>query len=126
MVETANESRHLEDQVREVSVTEATQKAWTRLSETSVGHTAVTLLKQPLIRAVLMVMRAGSKIPEHTANGDLTLQVLKGKIRFRVNQKALSLAHGQLLTVGGNLPHDLEADEDAELILTIAMQPSKG
>jgi quercetin dioxygenase-like cupin family protein len=126
MVETAKESRGLEEQVREVNVTEAAQKAWARLGETSVEHTAVTLLKQPLIRAVLMVMRSGSKIPEHTANGDLTLQVLKGKIRFRVDQKEIRMSQGQLLTVGGNLPHDLEADEDAELILTIAMQPSKG
>jgi len=123
MVETATESRHLEDQVREVNLAEATQKAWARLGETSVQHTAVTLLKQPLIRAVLMVMKKDAKVPEHKANGDLTVQILRGRIRFAVGDKDHALAQGQMLTVGGNLPHDLVAEEDAEVLLTIAMQP---
>ena len=123
MVETAHESRQLEEQVREVNLTEALEKAWARLGDASAGHTAVTLLKQPLIRSVVMVMRTGAKVPEHQANGDLTLQVLKGRIRFRVGAREFPLAQGRLLTVGDNLPHDLEADEDAELLLTIAIRP---
>lgn len=124
MVETAQESRNLEDPVREVNLSEATAKAWKRLEDSSTGNTAVTLLKQPLIRAVLMVLKTGAKIPEHKANGDLTVQMLRGKLRFRVNNREFILTQGELLTVGGNLPHDLEAEEDAEVLLTIAMNPS--
>ena len=116
-------SRHLDEPVREVDLTKAAQEAWAALDRTTPGHTARTLIKRPELRVGLMVLRKGAVIPEHTAEGDLTLHVLKGRVGVQVEGEHRRLHAGHILAIEKLRPHAVEAFEDSEVLLNLGWPP---
>ena len=84
------------------------------------GHNARTLIKYDDLRVVLMALKAGSRIPEHKANGRISVQVLSGHIRLNASGRAFDLLPGSLLALDERAPHDLEALDESAVLLTIA------
>ncbi len=124
--ETAGElvgSRHLDDPIRELDLERAREMAWAALDKTEANHTARTLVKQPTLRVVLMVLRRGAEVPEHTAEGDVTLHVLRGRVGVRVDGQHKRLHAGQLLAIERLRPHAVEGLEDSEVLLSLGWPP---
>ncbi len=111
--------RNLEAPTRLLQLPRETAPLHALAREAASGHTARTLVKLRGLRVVLMVMRRGSRIPEHTAEADLSLQCLRGRVALGVQGQRLELGAGELLSLARELPHDVEALEDAELLLTL-------
>lgn len=111
--------RHLEEPTRQLQLQQEIAPLRQLAGQVSAGHTARTLVKLGGLRVVLMVMQRGSRIPEHSAEADLSLQCLRGRVALRVQDRRLELGAGELLTLARELPHDLEALEDTELLLTL-------
>lgn len=86
------------------------------------GHTAVTLVKEPDLRLVLIVMSAGARIHEHKADASVSIQALDGLVRFRVSERTIDLPKGRLITLARSVVHDVEALEVSALLLTLAWQ----
>jgi len=86
----------------------------------STGQNARTLIKYDDFRVVLMALKAGARIPEHKANGRISVQVLAGHIRLNASGRAFDLLPGSLLALDERAPHDLEALDDSAVLLTIA------
>ena len=84
------------------------------------GHTSKTLAKYPDFRLVLMVIKAGTRIPRHTAAGRISVQTIAGHIRMYVGEKLLDLPAGRLLVIDQEISHDVQAVEDSALLLTVA------
>jgi quercetin dioxygenase-like cupin family protein len=84
------------------------------------GHYAKTLFKKEDFRSVLITMEPGSRMNEHHADGTLSVQVLRGDIRFTARGKAQDLREGSLLTLGASIPHEIEAVKDSAFLLTIS------
>jgi quercetin dioxygenase-like cupin family protein len=84
------------------------------------GHNARTLFKKHDFRIVLITMEAAARMKEHHADGTISVQVLKGKIRFNVAGKTHELGTGNLFTLAASIRHDVEAVEDSALLLTIS------
>jgi quercetin dioxygenase-like cupin family protein len=84
------------------------------------GHNARTLIKYDDLRVVLMALKAGSRIPEHKANGRISVQVLSGHIRLNASGRTFDLRPGSLLALDERAPHDLEALDESAVLLTIA------
>ena len=84
------------------------------------GLYSKVLVKKDDLRVVLFVMDAGAEIKEHQAPGSITVQVLRGKIRFRTADQECGLAAGQLLTLGRAVKHSVESVESAAFLLTIS------
>ena len=84
------------------------------------GQNARTLIKYDDLRVVLMALKAGSRIPEHKANGRISVQVLSGHIRLNASGRAFDLRPGSLLALDERAPHDLEALDESAVLLTIA------
>lgn len=84
------------------------------------GHTARTLVREPAMRVVLIVMTAGAKIAEHHAQETASIHSLSGHIRLRLPQRAVDLPAGHLLVIPAQLPHDVEAVDDAAFLITLA------
>ena len=118
MGQAGEQGRALGEAVRELDLREAAQGTWSQLT-TPPGHTATTLVKQSGLRVVLLVLRAGAEIPAHRAQAEITVQVLRGEIRFRMGADTRDLTVGRLLAVGRGLEHSVEAIEDAEVLLTL-------
>ncbi|RCS48263.1 cupin domain-containing protein [Bremerella cremea] len=79
------------------------------------------LLKSDRLRVVRIVMAAGACLKEHSAPGDLLVQCCQGKVAFSLGQKLHTLEPGQLIFVPDRLAHAVEAIENAQLLLTIAL-----
>jgi quercetin dioxygenase-like cupin family protein len=84
------------------------------------GHTARTIAKYPDLRVVLIVMKAGGRLEKHRAVGRISVHTLDGRIRFNTAERSVELATGQMLTLEGGIPHDVDGIIDSAFLLTIA------
>lgn len=84
------------------------------------GHTARTLVREPAMRIVLVVMRAGARIAEHRAQETTSIHVLTGHVRLALTDHTVDLPAGRVLVIASDLRHDVEALADSTLLLTLA------
>jgi quercetin dioxygenase-like cupin family protein len=82
------------------------------------GHTARTLVHAPDLRVVFIVMKAGSRIPEHRATESVSIQTVSGHVRFRLQDRTVELSAGQLFSIAPLVQHDVEATVDSAFVLT--------
>ena len=80
---------------------------------------AITLVKDGVLRVVLIALHAGATLAEHHAPGPITVQVVAGRVRFRAAGADHELGKGQLVALQATLPHEVEAREDSSLLLTL-------
>jgi len=79
-----------------------------------------TLVKNEDLRVVLFTMESGATLKEHLAPGSITVQVLRGEIRFSAQDHDRSLRTGELLTLGPSISHAVESVGDSVFLLTIS------
>jgi quercetin dioxygenase-like cupin family protein len=91
----------------------------------STGHNARTLIKYDDFRVVLTALQAKVRIPEHKADGRISVHVLTGHIQLRASGRTFSLRPGGLLAIDQGVPHGVEALEESAFLLTIAW-PGRG
>ncbi len=81
---------------------------------------AITLRKGEGMNVVLLVMRAGNRLEEHSAPGPITLSVREGRVRFTAEGESVQAGPETLLACNSGVRHSVEALEDAVCIVTIA------
>ena len=86
------------------------------------GHTARTLVREPDLRILLVVMKAGARIAEHQAKDTASIHVLTGHVRLRLPEKVADLPAGRLLVLERALRHDVEAVEESAFLLTLGWE----
>ncbi len=91
-----------------------------REPEWKIGHNAKTLVKHDDLRVVLIVLRAGARIPGHVTDGRISIHTVRGHIRVQAQGETCNLPAGALLALDHRLPHDVEAVDDSAFLLTIA------
>jgi quercetin dioxygenase-like cupin family protein len=84
------------------------------------GHTARTLIREPAVRIVLIVMRAGAKIAQHRTQDTASISAITGTVRFGLPARTMELSPGRLLVIPPGLAHDVEAVGDSAFLLTLA------
>ena len=94
-----------------------TERAWVQGD-----RNAKTLVKEASFRVVLIALRLGARMPDHTAAGRISLQTLAGHLRVHAGRETLDVPVGGLVTLEHGLPHDVEAVEASTFLLTIAWQ----
>lgn len=77
------------------------------------------LMNLPQGKVVLFAMDAGQEISEHRAPFVATVQVLDGKLRFRIAGQERVMGPNDWLLMPGNAPHDLTALEPTRFVLTL-------
>lgn len=83
---------------------------------------AITLFKTDAMRIVMIGLHAGGILPEHKAEGIISVQVLKGHIRFIVGDDEKKLVEGHMLTLHEKIPHTVVAVEESVFLLTMALK----
>ena len=83
------------------------------------GYTARTLVREPDLRVVLIVMKAGARMVDHKAERTASVHTLSGRVRLHLPGKPVDLPAGHLLALEANLRHDVEALEQSAFLLTI-------
>ena len=83
------------------------------------GRIGRTLVKEGALRLTLTVLAEGTDIGTHHAAAPMTLQLLEGRLRYRVGDDEFTIREGELLFFGPGHAKDIRALEDTALLLTI-------
>jgi uncharacterized protein (DUF2249 family)/quercetin dioxygenase-like cupin family protein len=81
------------------------------------------LMEDPVMRVVLVSLRAGQSLPEHAANGLVTVYSVGGRVLFYERAECSEMAPGSLVRLEPSRPHRLDAKEDSRLLVTM-IKPS--
>ena len=84
------------------------------------GRNSKTLVKQPDFRIVLIALRKGGHLEEHSADARISIYTLGGHVKLQLPEQTVDLPLGHLLVLDRALEHDLEALEESAILLTIS------
>ncbi|MBI5169131.1 MAG: AraC family ligand binding domain-containing protein [Candidatus Eisenbacteria bacterium] len=84
------------------------------------GRNALTLAKYADLRIVYMLMKAGTRLPQHHATGRISVQTVTGHVRLHLSERTVELPAGHLLALEQEVQHDVEAIEESTILLTLA------
>ena len=89
------------------------------------GRRAETLVKSDRLRVVLITMRSGAELQEHSAPGPITIHSLTGSFEVEVaGNESRQLAAGDLISIQTDVRHSVRALEDGAFLLTISWLPA--
>lgn len=80
---------------------------------------AITLRKGGGLSVVLLVMKAGDRLDEHSAPGPITVSVRGGRVRFAAEGESVEAGPETVLACDAGVRHSVEALEDAVCLVTI-------
>lgn len=89
------------------------------------GRRAETLIKSDRLRVVLVTMRSGAELREHTAPGPIMIHALAGRFAVTVAGQERELPAGSITALAADVPHSVLAREDGAFLLTIAWPGSE-
>ncbi len=84
-------------------------------------HTKL-LAKEKDFRLVLISLKKGAILQEHSASGRVFVHVLEGHVHMKVAGELIDLPMGHLTTLEANVKHDVTAIEESVFLLTINIQ----
>ena len=79
---------------------------------------ARTLIRTPQLSVVLVAVREGGELNEHTAEGPITIHVLDGCIELYADGRRHTLGAGMLMSLEGGIPHSVASAEGGLFLLT--------
>jgi quercetin dioxygenase-like cupin family protein len=87
------------------------------------GRTARTLVKEGPLRLTLMALAANGVLPEHRADGPVTIHVLDGAVVFTAMGTTYELAAGEILVFAAGVPHEARSSGGCVFLLTVVQLP---
>lgn len=84
------------------------------------NRSARSLVKNGALRATLVSIAPGGEVPEHQADGPITVQPLQGRIQFTVPGAVHDIGPGELLSLGAGIRHAVASASGATFLLTVA------
>jgi quercetin dioxygenase-like cupin family protein len=85
----------------------------------SSGHRQIALMHRGPVRLVLFAFDAGGALPQHSAPGWVTIHVLRGSLEIQTPDGRHVLGDHQLLTLAPDVPHDVIAKAESDMLLGI-------
>lgn len=86
------------------------------------GHQQIALYKHGSATLALFRFQQGGSLPAHKAAGTVIIQVLEGALTVATGETRQHLSAGQLLILAPNVPHDVFADEQSLMLLTVSLE----
>jgi uncharacterized protein (DUF2249 family)/quercetin dioxygenase-like cupin family protein len=80
---------------------------------------SIVLVNKPDMRIVLLCLRAGQQVPEHSTAGSITVQAITGRAAFYDGEEACEMFAGTLLRLEAGRSHRVVAHTDAALLVTM-------
>ncbi len=89
------------------------------------GRSSLTLARGDELTIVLVVLKAGSTLDEHSAPAAATVITLSGKMVFTTSSNKISLEQGDAVTFTDDILHSVYADEDCAFLIVIGGKTKK-
>jgi len=83
------------------------------------GHRQITLFRQAPVTLVLFVFDAGGELPDHVAQGIVSIQVLNGRLSIQIAGNDHRLDAGQILFLNPAIAHSVRAEIASTMLLTV-------
>ena len=80
---------------------------------------SVTVVKTSNLSLVLTAIKKDATLCGREVDGPITVQVLSGAIQFGVAGEPRRLVAGTVIALDKGIPHDIQALQDSELLLTL-------
>lgn len=77
------------------------------------------LINEPGHRVMLICMREGHAVPEHSAPGKVTIHAVQGHVTFFEGETPCDLRAGEMVSMEPSAKHRVEAHEDSVLLVTV-------
>ena len=90
-----------------------------RVKDIDLEKKIVTVFKTKGISIVLIALHKGAEMIKHTAEGLISVQVLKGKIMFNTDNESVELTKGQILVLHEGISHSVLARKKTFFLLTV-------
>jgi quercetin dioxygenase-like cupin family protein len=85
-------------------------------------HRQKTLIRYGGTTVALFHFSQGATMPEHLARGTVTIHVLEGPMTIHAADQQHTLGAGKILVLAPNVKHDLHADEESHMLLTVHLE----
>ncbi|WP_372919681.1 cupin domain-containing protein [Salegentibacter sp.] len=82
------------------------------------------LLDTDSSKEIRILMKKGQVMKEHKTSYPIMVEIFEGKISFGVNGDTHQLEKGDLLSLKAGIPHDLKAEEDSTIRLSLSKADS--
>ena len=86
---------------------------------TNQGKRSAVLAKNEHVIIVMAMLARGEALQEHETEGQITVTVVQGAIRFDALKEQVRLNAGGLLTLRPGIRHSVEALEDSAFVITV-------
>jgi quercetin dioxygenase-like cupin family protein len=88
-------------------------------------HRQETLYRHGPITVALFIFNSGASLPQHVAEGVVTVQVLQGRLSMTAEGQSHDLRAGSLLILAPGVKHDVRAQEPTRMLLTVCLESPK-
>jgi len=83
------------------------------------GHRQETLYHHGSTTIALFAFDRFTDLPEHKANGTVSMHVLRGCLKITAAGQVHELRAGQILFLAPGVPHAVAAEEESEMLVTV-------
>ena len=80
------------------------------------------LFETPFTKEIRIALKKGQEMKEHKTSFPIVIHIVEGAIDFGLPTERLYLRKGDLIALDGNVPHDLMAEEESVVRLTLTIQ----
>lgn len=84
-------------------------------------HRQITIFRRGSLRLVLFAFEAGGRLTSHRAPGFVVIQALRGSVRVSTSATNYDLNDGQMVVLDPDVEHEVEALEQADILLTVSV-----
>ena len=81
--------------------------------------TVNVLLETECTKEVRITIRKGEVVREHFVSLPMVIELFEGRVDFGIQGNLYAMEKGDLLTLGANIPHDLRANADSIIRMTL-------
>lgn len=118
-------SSRFEGDVHSFDLNAAVQKLRSEPHPAARGHRQIALYQYGTLTKILFAFDKGSVFEEHTTRGVVSIHVLRGHLAVGAEGKTHNLKEGEVLFMAPNVPHDVRALEESEMLLSVCLQKRK-
>ena len=84
-----------------------------------------TLYRHGPVTVALFVFDRGAKMPQHVAEGVVTVHVLEGRLKMSAEGQTHDMTAGRILVLAPGVRHDVFAEEPTRMLLTVCLAVPK-
>ncbi len=87
------------------------------------GHRQKAIARHGPVTIILFAFEPDGLLKEHSAEGEVVLQLLRGRLLVTADEEEHTMGAGSLLVLSPGTPHSVRALEASDMLLTVHRRP---